>query len=247
MSPARDNRTARLALGAALLLLGVVHLVFGAEVQRMFLFAEQVPGRDALARALATVLLVGGAFIVSGARDSVFTRVGAQCIVVALLLTTAVMHLPAAFASGTFGGRWIGTLKWLALAAGVGMLAVDRAWATRTARVAMSALMLGSGVAHLKYTAIVMSLMPLWMPFEEFWAYFTAAAFLAGAVGILVPRTTRVASLLAAAMFAGFFVLVHVPRTITAPLTPAGWAELGESLAYAAIALLLAARAPAAR
>jgi uncharacterized membrane protein len=239
----QSERVGRLALGAAILVLGVVHLVFGADVQRMFILAEPMPGRDALVRALAMVLLVGGAFIVGGDRGGTFARVGASSVAYALLVTTATMHLPAALASGTFGGRWIGTLKWLALSSGVAMLATDRALVGRLARWAMAALMLGAGVAHLKYTAIVMSLMPSWIPLQEFWAYFTAAAFFAGAIGLLVRRTARPAGVASALMYAGFFLLVHVPRTLAAPLTPVGWAELGESLAYAAIALTLAGRA----
>jgi uncharacterized membrane protein len=229
----------RAAFSLALVMLGITHLVFATAVGRMFPVGVDVPAAASIVRALAMVLVVCGALAIAGDRRDATVRTTALIAAGLLLVTTLVLHLPGALRSGTFGGRWIGVLKWTALAGGAALLA-DRF--ERSARLAMAALMVGSAVAHLKYTAIVMTLMPTWMPAQQLWAYFTAATLAAGGVGLLIPRVSRIAGQLSGAMFLGFFLLVHIPRTLAAPLQPYGWAELGESLAYAAIALMLAAR-----
>lgn len=58
-------------------------------------------------------------------------------------------------------------------------------------------------------------------------------------IGLVVPRTARLAALLARLMIASWFFLVHTPRMPTDPSGPVGWSEMGESLAFSAVAYLL--------
>jgi hypothetical protein len=50
------------------------------------------------------------------------------------------------------------------------------------------------------------------------------------------------AGLLTGAMIGSWFFLVHTPRMLVDPAGPVGWSEMAESLAFAALAVLLAAR-----
>ncbi len=242
-------RSGRVAFGLAVALLGIVHLVFGAEVARMFIFPEALGGRDLLGRAAGAVLLACGVLV---ARGTWRGREAAVGLVGLVLLSVATLHLQRALLSGTFGGAWLGVLKWMALAGGAMSVAQSMpAWPPRprfdrmvargasAGTWAMAALMIGSGILHLRYVDFVVGMMPTWMPWREFWAYFTALTLAAGGLGILVKPVARAAAGLSSAMFLGFFVLVHVPRTLANPSASTGWAELGESLSYAAICLVL--------
>jgi uncharacterized membrane protein YphA (DoxX/SURF4 family) len=93
-----------------------------------------------------------------------------------------------------------------------------------------------------RFAELVAQLMQPWMPWRTFWTYFAAVALAAGGIGLVVPRTVRLAGLLTSAMIFSWFFLVHTPRMLVDPASPVGWSEMGESIAFSAMALLLAMR-----
>jgi uncharacterized membrane protein len=227
------SKLARVGFGLAVLTLGITHLVFGVEVGRMFVMPPTVPARDLLVRLAGVVLALSGGAMLADKR----AREAGLATATLMLVAVVTLHLPRAIPSGTFGGAWIGVLKWVALAGGAALAAGMR---PAFARWAMAALMIGSAVAHVRFTEFVVTMIPEWMPWRTFWALFAGATLGAGGVGLVVPKVARLAGQLSAAMFLGFFVLVHVPRMLADPAVSLGWAELGESLAYAAISWMLA-------
>lgn len=74
------------------------------------------------------------------------------------------------------------------------------------------------------------------------WVRFAGAALIAGGAGLVVRPVARTAAFFTGSMILGFFVLVQIPRTIADPLGFNGWMELGESMAYATFAWLMAVR-----
>jgi hypothetical protein len=60
-----------------------------------------------------------------------------------------------------------------------------------------------------------------------------------GGVGLFIPQTQKIASLLLGIMIFLWFVLLHVPRAIT--LQGDEWIGVGESLAVAGICFMIAA------
>jgi uncharacterized membrane protein YphA (DoxX/SURF4 family) len=91
---------------------------------------------------------------------------------------------------------------------------------------------------HFKFTAFVASLIPGWFPGDPvFWAYFGGVALITGGLGLLVPRTARLAALLSGTMIFSWFFIVHVSREF------AGVADdisVFEALADAGLLFLLA-------
>jgi hypothetical protein len=81
------------------------------------------------------------------------------------------------------------------------------------------------------------------MPWPLFWIQFAGVTLAAGGVGLVIKPVERLAAQLTGVMIFGFFLLVHIPRTLADPLGSTGWLELGESLAYCMIAMLLSVRA----
>jgi uncharacterized membrane protein YphA (DoxX/SURF4 family) len=99
---------------------------------------------------------------------------------------------------------------------------------------------------HLRYTQPVTRLLPSWMPWQMFWVRLTGVTLAAGGLGLVIRPVARLAAALTALMIFGFFLLVHIPRSLADPRGSTGWLELGESLAFCTIAALLSLRTPSA-
>jgi len=78
----------------------------------------------------------------------------------------------------------------------------------------MASLLAVVGVQHFLYAAFVSTLVPVWIPWRLFWAYFVGVAFFAAAVGILVEKLTPLAGTLLGVMFLAFLVTTHIPRIV---------------------------------
>jgi uncharacterized membrane protein len=245
--------TLRRLFGGAIALIGLLHVIFGEAPTRLFpVWPEWLPGRPWWAHAAGAALLVCGARLLRAKAD----RAAAACIAVVVTVSVLALHLPRAITSGALGNAWLSVFKFSALAAGAALVAtdlgsarvrprLDRAleWGAAVTPWLMALFMVYSGYLHFRYTANVTRLLPPWMPWQMFWVQFAGAALVAGGVGLLVRPVARAAALATAAMLAGFFFLVHIPRTLADPLGSTGWLELGEVTAYVMIALLLAQRA----
>lgn len=92
-------------------------------------------------------------------------------------------------------------------------------------------------VAHFQFADFVKSLIPAYIPFPTFWAYFAGVCLLAGGVGLLINKTKRLASLLLAIQIAGWFILLHIPRAMQ--LGGDEWIGVGESLAVSGICFMI--------
>ena len=79
---------------------------------------------------------------------------------------------------------------------------------------ALGAFLAYCGAAHFPYAKYVASLIPPWIPAHMFWTYFAAIALIAGGVGVLVPRTARLAATLSGIMLFSWVFLVHIPLAV---------------------------------
>lgn len=72
------------------------------------------------------------------------------------------------------------------------------------------------GILHFLYAGFVATLVPSFMPFKLFWAYFTGAAMIAAGISFLVSRFSPLAANLLGAMLTEFILLIHIPKLATA-------------------------------
>jgi uncharacterized membrane protein len=252
------SRLIQLTTGAyavALAALGALHVIFGERLARMMpAWPEHLPGRPLWAHAMGAAIALLALALLERRRPHTF----ALALVIVLLVPVLGMHLPRALASGHFGDAWLNVLKWLAMACSplvvVSLVAVEErvTWRDRVISAGahaapwlLGAFMIGSAILHVRFAEVVSNLMQPWMPWRLFWTYFAAAALTAGGIGLVVPRTARLAALLTGVMILSWFFLVHTPRMLLDPAGPNGWSEMAESLAFSATAFLLAARAGA--
>ena len=98
------------------------------------------------------------------------------------------------------------------------------------------------GVVHFLYPDAVAGFIPAWIPARLFWAYFTACAFIAAGLAVLSGVWIRLASILVAAMFTSWVVVLHLPRLAVALGDPHEWATVFVALAFAGGAWIFAGR-----
>ena len=239
-------------VAASLVFLGLLHVLFGESLTRMLpVWSDGGPPGRPVWTPVMGALLAGAAGLSLARPDS---RRATLLLAAVLLLPVLFVQLPRAVMSGRVDHEWLNVFKWLAMASGPLVLAAARPrdgsrWRDRivdtgaaSAPWLVGLFMFHSAVQHVQHAEFVAQLMQPWMPWRHFWVFFAAAALASGGVGLVVPRTARLAALLASLMIFSWFWLVHLPRMLIAPTGPVGWSEMGESLAFAALAFLLAAR-----
>lgn len=174
---------------------------------------------------------------------------------VALLTLVVVAHIPNQL-TGQYAmvlGAWTNALKEMALAGGAWIAALSLiddgsrlpGWLERAlpaGRCMFGTMLAIFGLDHFLYPQFVVSLIPPWIGAQVFWTYFAGAALIAGGVGIMVPRVSRIAALLTGVMIFLWVPMLHVPRAIADPYTNVGneWASVWEAIAFSGMAFMLA-------
>jgi len=67
------------------------------------------------------------------------------------------------------------------------------------------------GADHFVATKIVVSVIPSWIPWHLFWAYFVGVALFAAALSLVTQKHSVLAATLLSAMLFSFVLLIHVP------------------------------------
>jgi uncharacterized membrane protein len=226
-----------------------------------FLYADFVPGRPP-----AWPAQLDGGWIWAYATGAIFVVAGAAILVdrfqlhaaftIALLVFAWALtrNLPIALADGSFGGAWTRLGKAVALTGGALAVAASVRQADRRSitaltvagRIAFGSFLIASGVQHFLFTDAAATLVPTWIPAARFWTHFAGVALIAGGIGLIVPRTTRIAGLSLTLMLFAWVCILHVPRALAA--APAAqrneWTAVFEALAFGAIALVLGSYRP---
>lgn len=201
-------------LGLGLLGMGVISLLYADFAITWQPVPDWVPARTALAYASGASLALAGAALILNR----FTRVAAAFVAVTMLFWGLVLQAPRVLAGDE--AAWLGPAEILAVAAASWTLHWQGSESNFRARaidlgITFFGLMLPIfGVAHFLYIAFTASMIPEWIPYRVFWAWFTGFGHVLAGLGIVLGVFTRIASLLLATMFSGFVLLVHTPRVI---------------------------------
>src|SRR6516164_1681894 len=98
------------------------------------------------------------------------------------------------------------------------------------------------GTEHFTLTKVIASLIPAWIPWHLFWAYFVGACFIAAAFSLVIGIQARLAASLLALNFFLFVVLMDIPGWLQNPrdrialaLAPRELSFSGGPLAMAAV------------
>ena len=242
-------------IALALIAFGVLHVVYQGVVTRIFpAFPDWIPAQPVLAILLGVFLITTGASILFNK----LTRIMCLCLGSTILLTLALFLLPKLFANLHDPMLWTNTGKALVLA-GANFLVVGslpgRAQGNAFIKGLERLLPLGkyflayffiiAATLHFMYADFVATLIPGWIPAHLFWTYFAAIALIAGAIGMLVPRTAFLAASLSALMVFIWVVILHIPRALVDLHNSNEITSAFEATAMCGMALLVAAEAKA--
>lgn len=97
------------------------------------------------------------------------------------------------------------------------------------------------GTEHLTITPEIASMVPKFIPWHIFWAYFVGACFIAAGLSLVTRIQTRLAASLLALTFFSFVVLIDAPAWLTHPHDRFAAALMLRELSFGAGALALAA------
>lgn len=98
----------------------------------------------------------------------------------------------------------------------------------------------GFGTEHFTTTRVIASLVPLWIPWHEFWAYFVGACFIAAGVSLATRIEWRPASGMLALTFFLFVALMDAPGWARDPHNRFAAALMLRELSFSGGALALA-------
>jgi uncharacterized membrane protein len=232
---------------------GLLQLITADFVRLVPPLPVWVPSHSSWAYLIGIVLVLAGLAIGTGYR-----ALWAAAVLGALIfLDFLFLHLPLAATNPRAGFMWTNPAKALAMLGGVIVLAgtLPEENTGRSSAIGrlfrklrplgpllLSGFMILGGIQHFVYIDFVAKLVPAWVPEPRFWAYFTGVALIAGGVGLLLPKTARLAATMSGIMIFLWVVLLHIPRAL-ADLSNVGEASgVFEALALSGVAFMLADR-----
>jgi uncharacterized membrane protein YphA (DoxX/SURF4 family) len=98
------------------------------------------------------------------------------------------------------------------------------------------------GVQHFLYADYVAGLITPWIPFKLFWTYFVGVAFCASALSLVLNLLVRISSLLMAAMFILWLLVLHGPLVAGHIRVEPQWTSFFIAMAMAGMFLVLGGR-----
>jgi uncharacterized membrane protein YphA (DoxX/SURF4 family) len=99
----------------------------------------------------------------------------------------------------------------------------------------------GFGTEHFTLTQTIASIVPPWMPWHLFWAYFVGACFIAAPLSIVTRIQARLSARVLAFTFFFFVMLMDGPGLIQDPRNRIVWALSFRELSFSSGALAVAA------
>jgi len=232
----------RLLFAVAIAALGAENLIC-AHVSQV-VFAKNPPAVPVLPFVPAIpllVCLVGIALLAAGLSIAVNPRPRLAAILLGLffLLWVVVLFVPKAIArpldlnirTCVFEAMAIGAAA-LTLAgcvpvkepgSTVGSSLLDKLIASGPYLFAISSIVFG--ITHFLIPQFIASLVPAWVPGGLFWAYLTGTAFIAAGISIATGVMARWGAFWLGVMFFLWFLVLHAPRVVIHPHTPAEWSS----------------------
>ena len=219
-----------------------------------------IPPEHSWIRSLVIVFYISGTMLILAGVCIVFkkkTRPVSLLLGTVLLLIFCFYYIPYEFmATSNYMqlGEWDNAEKELALSGGAFVIAGCFAGNNENpfimflgkliplGVILFSITIISFGIDHFLYAKDVAGYIPSWVPNHIFWAYFAGTALLGSGLAILLKIKHRLSAILLGTMIFIWFIILHIPKAISAPSTDMGGEVTSAflALAYSGIAFLIA-------
>jgi uncharacterized membrane protein len=239
-----SSRVSLAGFALTLIALGILGLVKGDFDPTWPPVPKSVPA--VLAYVCAFIYVISGVGLLWHRTAAVASRVLLACLLVWLLLVRVpqifLLH-PTLLAAWGFGqtavmvaAAWVLYVRFAGDAdrQRLGFATGDKG--LRIARALYGLALIPFGLAHFVYLKETTALVPGWLPWPVFWAYFTGFAFIATGVAMLIGVYARLAAILSALQLSAFALLVWVPHVAAGHLSAFQWGEAVVTVALTAAA-----------
>lgn len=232
----RQADAGRYLFAVALIAFALLHLFYAAGAALPIPGPPWVVGPRIWAFAVALVLLLGAASLVTRIKAVEVTSVlGAALVVYGL-----VAYLPGIFRDMHAPGGWTSGAELLCLggvllvfagragieAGGKGESAIGLA-----GRLLYAVPLLVFAVQHFIYANFVAGIVPSWIPGQIVWVYLVGVGFIAATVSLATGWQRRWAATLLGLQFLIWVVILHAPRVLASPEKGNEWTSLFVALA----------------
>jgi uncharacterized membrane protein len=201
--------------------LGILGLIKGNFTPIWYGVPKSVPAREVLAYLCAFISLITGI----GLLWQRTALIASRTLLIYFLAWMLLFRVSYIFLAPTATNTWWSIGESAVMVAAAWVLYVwfagDRnekrfSFATgdkglRIARALYGLGMIPFGIAHFTYLKFTVPLVPGWLPWHVFWAYFTGCAFIAAGVAILIGVYARLAATLSMLQMCLFTLVVWIP------------------------------------
>jgi uncharacterized membrane protein len=236
------KRVMRVLIAMSFAAWGAQQIAFGEFVSHVIgIVPAWIPMHKALAD-LTGVALIAAAIGLLLQKRGIALGLGLACFALALLT-----QLPPAIANPANIGRWVSLGKAFTIAGCAFTVAGSLgAWLGELSprlfvlygKWSLGAFMIYSGILHFQLRAFVAGLFPPWIPFHMAFTLIAGVLLICGGLGMMVPATTDLASLLSGIMILAWVPLIHIPLTLKNLHNSGESVPVFEALAFGSLALL---------
>ena len=211
----------RYLYAAAIIAFGIEHFAFGHSLSALILFPENTPALSLWVYAIGFAFIATGLCIAAGIR----IRLAATCLGVLFFLIYLTFHLPNEIANPKDPGAWTAAFELIGLCGGAFILARTQPprhpgekWNVTVVDLHSSgiyffaSMFIVIGIQHMMYAEFIAPLIPGWIPWPVFWAYFIGIAFFVIALSLILGIKVRLVTTLSGIMFLLWVIILHAPR-----------------------------------
>jgi uncharacterized membrane protein len=241
--------TGRIFFGVSILAIGIIHLATANFPTGLLPVSGSLPGRNLFVYASGIAMIISGILMLT----KKYAWPGALLAQGIFLLFLLFLHIPKLITHLNVSSEWTPAFEVFmlfsgALILGGIVLTGDRHENARhkliaTGKYCFAISLFVFAVLHFLFTKFVVSIIPGWIPWPLFWAYFAVAAFFAASLSIFIQKRVRLSATLLSLMFFLWVCMLHVPELIADIHIETSWTNLFVPLAMSGIGLLIAGTA----